>query len=138
MKNNIKRRFSSIFSSWKDNNVNFYRTADTSYGFLCPHLTGHKETPWKRHICLMFNLKNARSLHVLSIQWTPFTMTSVLLKFFHEHHLPRFNVDRNLNSGHCSQQRMKLPCTCSCNILIRCRFLAAQGITSFASNGMLL
>ena len=60
-------------------------------------------------------------------------MTSFLLKFFREHHLPRFNVDRNLKSVHCSQQRMKLFCTCSCNIMIRCRFLAAQGITFFAS-----
>ena len=30
-----------------------------------------------------------------------------LLKYFQEHHLPRYHVDLNLKSVHCSQQRMK-------------------------------
>ena len=47
-------------------------------------------------------------------------------------------MDRNLKNVHCSQQRIKLFCTFSCNITTRCRFLAAWGITSFASNWMLL
>ena len=52
----------------------------------------------------------------------PFHNDASSLKFFKEHHLPRFNVDRNLKSVHYSQQPMKLFCTCSCNIKIRCRF----------------
>ena len=64
----------------------------------------------------------------------PFRSDVISFEFFQEHHLPRFNVDQNLKSVHCSQQHMKLFCTSSCNIMIRCGFLAAQGITSFASN----
>ena len=62
--------------------------------------------------------RSFRFNHLVFTQKTAFTMTSVLLKFFQEHHLPRFNVDLSLNSVHCSQQCMTLLCTCSCNIMI--------------------
>ena len=35
-----------------------------------------------------------------------------------QHCMPRFNVDSDLSSVHCSQQRIKLFCTWSCNIMI--------------------
>ena len=75
-----------------------------------------------------------RHLNKGCINRAPFTMISVLLKFFQEHHLPQLNVDQNLKSLHSSQQHMKLFCMCCCNIMTPCRYLAAQGITSFASN----
>ena len=37
----------------------------------------------------------------LELQWATFTMPSILLEYFHEHHLPRYHVDLNLKSVHC-------------------------------------
>ena len=51
-------------------------------------------------------------------QQAVFTITAILLKYFQAHHLPRYDVDLNLKTVHCSQHRMKQLSTCTCNIML--------------------